>query len=110
MSLTWTKSSRCESGNCVEVTTTLDGLSVLVRDSKNPALTLTLSLWNWRGLLVNVRAGNLPWFAVRNSLAEVVVSAPSDPGRSRLRFDAADWESFAQGVVAGDFDLGLVTT
>lgn len=105
----WIRSSRCESGNCVEVAR--DGSTVLVRDSKNPdAPALPFSERQWMGFLSNVRSGHLPWTVNRQGDGKVVISAPSDPHGNRLRFYDSEWSAFVEGAKAGNFDLGLVTT
>ncbi|MEO3925105.1 DUF397 domain-containing protein [Micromonosporaceae bacterium B7E4] len=51
IALDWHKSSRSESGQCVEVADNLPG-RVLVRDSKDPhGPMLTFSVRQWRGLV-----------------------------------------------------------
>ncbi len=54
---TWTRSSRCTGGNCVEVATTGD--TALVRDSKNPDQPyLEFSAEAWRDFAAGFEAGD----------------------------------------------------
>ncbi|MEV4412944.1 DUF397 domain-containing protein [Catellatospora sp. NPDC049609] len=54
----WRKSSRCESGHCLEVC--FEGGSVLLRDSKDPdGPVLTISADEWRAFTDGVRRGEL---------------------------------------------------
>jgi predicted secreted Zn-dependent protease len=53
---TWTKSSRCGSGTCVEVARVQD--TYLVRDSKNPdAAALSFTKEEWVAFVEGVTAG-----------------------------------------------------
>jgi len=55
--LAWRKSSRCETGACLEVASAGD--QVAVRDSKTPdSPFLWFSLPEWRAFVVAVRAGD----------------------------------------------------
>jgi hypothetical protein len=51
--LTWTCSSRCSGGDCVEAAT--DGAAVLLRDSKSPGPMLTFTRTEWAGFLDALR-------------------------------------------------------
>lgn len=52
----WRKSTLSESGNCVEVTRTSEGIAV--RDSKDPnGALLTFTLSEWSAFLGGVRGG-----------------------------------------------------
>jgi hypothetical protein len=52
---TWVRSSRCESGHCVEVAVA-EG-NVAMRNSTVPDLQLTLSTGAWQVFLADVRTG-----------------------------------------------------
>jgi hypothetical protein len=51
----WRKSTRCDSGDCLELTTTETG--VAIRDSKHPAEVLSFSSAEWADFLTGVKAG-----------------------------------------------------
>lgn len=53
---TWRRSSRCDSGTCVEVALDPDGL-VLVRDSKDPGPVLVFDPAEWDDFVAGVKAG-----------------------------------------------------
>jgi hypothetical protein len=55
--LPWRKSSRCDSGSCVEVARRDTG--VAVRNNTQPDLHLTFDGTSWRGLLQDLRDGQL---------------------------------------------------
>jgi hypothetical protein len=55
--LSWRKSSRCDSGACVEVARQDSG--VAVRNNTLPELHLTFDAASWRGLLQDLRDGQL---------------------------------------------------
>ncbi|GAA1865097.1 hypothetical protein GCM10009687_35590 [Asanoa iriomotensis] len=52
----WRRSSRCESGHCLEAMREPSG-RVLVRDSKSPTAVLDLDAAAWRAFTDDVRAG-----------------------------------------------------
>ena len=52
----WRRSSRCASGNCIEVAESADGF--LIRDSKNPEHVLTFSVAEWDAFTNGVKAGD----------------------------------------------------
>jgi Domain of unknown function (DUF397) len=54
---TWQRSTRCDSGQCVEVARG-DG-HVLVRNSNRPDTVLTLSADQWHALIGAIRSGAL---------------------------------------------------
>lgn len=54
--LDWLVSSRCDSGNCIEVATTEH--RVLVRASDRPEAVLILSWESWRAFMSGVGAGD----------------------------------------------------
>jgi hypothetical protein len=55
--LTWRKSTRCSTSNCVEIAT--DTTAVLMRDSKDTTQPpLTFNRDTWRGFLTAVRSGD----------------------------------------------------
>jgi len=51
----WQRSSSCQGGACVEVTS--QGDRIAIRDSRNPSLILTFSATNWRDFVVGVKDG-----------------------------------------------------
>lgn len=53
----WRKSSRCDSSACVEVR--MRDEEVAVRDTTRPEVQLTVDGAGWRGLLRELRRGNL---------------------------------------------------
>jgi hypothetical protein len=53
----WRKSTRCESGACVEVAITGEG--VKMRDSKNPDGFLTFSRDAWSDFMDSINRGDL---------------------------------------------------
>lgn len=55
--LSWRKSSRCDSGACVEVARRDEG--VVVRNNTQPDLHLTFDGATWHGLLQDLRDGRL---------------------------------------------------
>jgi hypothetical protein len=55
--LSWRKSSRCEMGNCVEVSFAAD--RVFLRDSKDKTSVLTLTRPQWTAFVAAVREGQL---------------------------------------------------
>jgi hypothetical protein len=54
--LTWTRSSRCSGGDCVEAAT--DGAAVLLRDSKSPGPMLTFTRTEWAQFVAALRRGD----------------------------------------------------
>jgi hypothetical protein len=54
--LGWRASSRCVTGECVQVAMSED--NVIVRGSANPELQLRFSLTEWNDFLAGVRAGD----------------------------------------------------
>jgi hypothetical protein len=55
--LAWRRSSRCESGSCVEVALAGDG--VAIRDSKHPGgANLLFTRGEWEAFVEGVRAGD----------------------------------------------------
>ena len=56
LSAAWRKSSRCDSGSCVEVA--LVGEEIAVRDGKNPTgHTLQFTRMQWKAFTEGIRAG-----------------------------------------------------
>jgi hypothetical protein len=52
----WHRSSKCQAGGCVEVST--DGSVVLVRNSADPeGATLAIGRGAWRDLIARIQAG-----------------------------------------------------
>ena len=56
--LGWVKASSCNQGTCVEAAPFDSGMSVALRDSKNPGVVLTLSAQDWSGFLDGVARGD----------------------------------------------------
>ncbi|GAA5184476.1 hypothetical protein GCM10023322_26040 [Rugosimonospora acidiphila] len=53
----WHRSSRCESGNCVEVAIT--DSAVLVRNSREPGVELTFARAEWAEFVEAIKRGEL---------------------------------------------------
>ncbi len=56
---TWRRSSRCDTMNCVEVAVAVDQESVLLRNSREPDLTVAVSRQAWREFRAALGAGEL---------------------------------------------------
>ena len=85
----WTKSGRCDSSCCVEVTQR-DG-RVLVRDSKlgDQSMTIEYTPQKWAPLIERVKAGEeVDW----------------DTEFFPLDFTEDEIDAFVRGVIAGEFD------
>lgn len=107
MTIVWRRSSRCDSGACVEVVR--DGERVLVRQSEGPSdgsIEYTLAHWgvkisamrsayaegersHWLPSNVSWRADGVAWHA----------------NQVTLRFTHAEWHTFVDQVLAGGFDV-----
>jgi len=106
----WTRSSYCSSGGCVEVGG--DDGRILLRNSKlgedSPVIEFTPAAWTAFVTAAAAWDRRTPWAAAGVSVAvwwprgsEVCLH---DDDLNHLHFTWDEWSAFAAGVVAGEFD------
>ncbi len=104
MTTTWTQSSYCGTGSCVEAT--YENERVLVRDSIGTVIELRPDVWEVD--LEQVAAGRTPTNA--HSYPDGRVEWRGVPPYAgtlpvTLRYDADEWATFVAGVKAGEFGV-----
>ncbi|GAA3592006.1 hypothetical protein GCM10022223_03330 [Kineosporia mesophila] len=100
----WKRSSKCNSGNCVEVMVTSE--DVRMRDSSRGDEVLAFSRPAWAAFVAEMRSLAVKEgeeITIRSAGAEAFVGY-GDGGRS-LSFARSHWDVFIKGVRAGEFDL-----
>lgn len=99
----WKRSHRCEAGSCVEVRRSGD--EIQVRDSKDPdGPVLSWTPGEWECLLSLFVSGIRPAIVTGLLNGDVQLRGAWMRG-GPLTFTAAEWEAFALGVHAREFDL-----
>lgn len=103
--VSWTRSSFCGTGGCVEVVKA--GPVILVRDGKIPlgagGVIQSWEVGDWMELLEAIKAGN-HHPAHRLVVGEGIVLGLPFRQHEPLTFSAGEWDAFVEGVLAGDFE------
>lgn len=100
----WKRSSRCSSGQCVEVAL-MPGM-VYVRDSKDRQKVISVELSDWASFVACVRGlpgGEQCSVVGRTHGRQVLLGYRHD--QAELSFTRHEWEAFVEGIRAGEFEL-----
>lgn len=104
--VSWTRSSFCGTGGCVEVSKA--GPVILVRDGKIPlgagGVIQPWEIDDWREMLQMIRRDSIHWgWRWSEDWAEITVGLDHRQ-HEPLTFSSKEWEAFVEGVLAGDFE------
>jgi hypothetical protein len=109
---TWCKSSySTATGNCVEVATAADG--VTIRHSKHPAAGMITFAYRAWAVFVRDASKYIPTSA--NGVASITKIGTDTLVKSlttdvELRFDDGEWTAFLAGAADGEFDFTIQFT
>lgn len=104
---TWTRSSYCANGACVDVA--YEDERILVRDAAGTIIELRPDVW--KAVLTHVAEGRTPANAHSYPDGRVEwLGMPPYTGTEpvTLRYDAAEWAAFVAGVRGGEFTVAAL--
>lgn len=103
----WIKSSRCESGNCVQVARRGD--RIVLRSSVAQDVELEFTAYQWADFLREVTGEYVPRLVARAADGGATVYPPiRRRGDRPVLFTRAEWVAFELGARDGEFAVGLV--
>lgn len=105
---TWQKSSYCGTGeSCIHLAPAPDGAVRLTESSDPSGAVLTLTPSTWRAWRAAIKGGRMPETGAEASPGGVLrlrADGGDGDGTVVVTTTTAQWEAFAAGVRAGEFD------